>query len=323
MASYMTPDFVRQCVNAFNSRPRQLTLFDPYKRPKLHDATPEQMLCGVELPVCQLLHRTDVVGHEGYGGDIERSVHFSLAKEDSKKLRELCNGALHNEFLNCSDRKLKPIVTDAFVRGGDAEMGWQMFAAAARPPWEKDGSFLIKARSKPGRQRFLTLRSAEGIDHSGKIKVVSGARVIITAKVIMWAISKELYGMSLKLDFAGIKILDAGMGLVPRQIFVPGNAYLCMRQDSTLELRDAVGMPFTISFKVEGVRSGECAITKEMAGMISAMERKCGCPISRIVEERGDHWLACDVPTHCINTTVQLRADVTINGKMRSLAWVL
>ena len=87
----MTPEFVRQCVSAFHSRPLQLTLFDPYKRPKLHDATPAQMLCGVELPVCQLLHRTDVVGHEGYGGDIERSVHFSLAKEDSKKLRELCH----------------------------------------------------------------------------------------------------------------------------------------------------------------------------------------------------------------------------------------
>ena len=319
----MTPEFVRQFVSAFHARPRQLTLFDPYKRPKLHDATPAQMLCGVELPVCQLLHRTDVVGHEGYGGDIERSVHFSLAKGDSKKLRELCNEALHSEFLNCSDRKLKPIVTDAFVRGGDADMGWQMFAAAARPPWEKDGSFLIKARSKPGRQRFLTLRSAEGIDHSGKIKVVSGARVIITAKVILWAISKELYGMSLKLDYAGIKILDAGMGVIPREVFVPGNAYLCMRKDSTLELRDAIGMPFTVNIKIEGVRSGECAIAKELADMIGAMERKCGCPISRVVEERGEYWLSCDIPTQYINTTAQLRAGVVMKNNMRSLTWAL
>ena len=319
----MNPEFIRACVNAFNSRPRTLSLFDPLKRAKLHDATPEQIVRGVELPVCQLLHRTDVVGHEGYGGEVERVVHFSLAKDDSKKLRELCNAALRNEFENCTDKRLKPIVTEAFVNGGDAESGWQMFAASARPPWEKDGTFMIKARSKPGRQRFLTLRSAEGVDHSGKMRVVAGARVQITAKVIVWAISRELYGMSLKLDYGGIKVLDAGIGILPRSVFVPGNAYLCMRKDNSLELRDAVGMPFTLRTAVNSIRHGEITISADTAKMIHAIEQKCGCPISMVIEERGEHWLSCDVPSHCINTTIEITAIVTLKNKMRTLQWKL
>ena len=128
-------------------------------------------------------------------------------------------------------------------------------------------------------------------------------------------------GLSLKLDNAGIKVLDAGMGVIPRSVFVLGNAYLCVRQDDQLELRDASGLPFTISIKCELLREGDVALTKEMASMISKMEVKCGCPTSMVIEEDEVHWLTCSLPPECANTVVSLQAKLTTANGMKKLQW--
>ena len=66
----MDAAFVREVVSVFHSLKPDLKLSNPFERPQLHDATSSQLRLGVALPVCQLLHKTNVEGYQGFGDEI-------------------------------------------------------------------------------------------------------------------------------------------------------------------------------------------------------------------------------------------------------------
>ena len=320
-------DRARQFINAFPGGPPELVAFDPFARPTLRQCDDfNQLKLGIELPVCQLLEGTNVEGYEAYGGDIERCIRFSLADDDSKKLRDMCNAVLRDSFYNCNNKKLQHFVNDAFTEGGDMDAGWSMFACRAKPPWERNGTYTIKARSRKGKQKFIMTRSAEMVDHTGRLNVKPGARVKLTVMALVWAFNGS-YGLTLKLDNAGMVVLNAGLGIVPRKTFVSGNAYLCVGQDDELQLRDASGYAFTVELTPKVMRHREVLITAEQAQMFRSLETKCGAPFSMVKDDADGIWLSIlpkvghsDVSS---SSTIRLRAVPKKEKSMMTVTWQL
>ncbi len=321
MSQTINDDLIRQFIQTFKDKPNQLPLFDPYARPALQEASANDLLYGVTLPTCQLVEGTDIDGVSGYEGEIERKVVFSLQPDDALKLRTLCNELLKDTYENCNDKRLQPFVDSAFQQaGGDVDLGWKIFAAQARPPWEKNGTFVIKERSKEDRPKYITVRSAEGIDHTGKMSLKAGAIVEISVRVLVWGF-KQMYGMSLKCDYGGVRVFYANTEQKVHDEFVPGNAYMCAADNNTIQLRDASGLQFLISLHIADAIDGRFIISDEQAHMVKKLENKCGCPIS-VIEDTADGKSCVPIlglEPHRIRTDVCVMPNILQDGTMKRL----
>lgn len=300
---------------------------DVLQLPPLSVAQLEHTRTGFSLPPVKLGRETELVGHPGYDPSktIEYTVHFQLPPEAHNRLVKLVNLVLSEAFRN-NDKDLSKFIGEAYEQSpsDDYEMALSIFLSKARVPWRDDNSILIKERTTRKDPRPVSVCSAEGVDHSGFLQITSGSVVRIHVRIVTWGFN-GVYGASLKLNHRGIMLYRLEGEPVKRCHFMPGNFYLCVRPDKTLEIRDACGMPMRISFPRNVTADGlHLLLDETMVAEIYAMEEKINCPVTCVHKtQNNEAYLTFDQPVSSTEDHIVCTPHVVMKGTWRTLRWSL
>lgn len=313
-------------IKIFHGGPAETPQHDVLRAPELAHATVEDTYHGVLLPVVKLGVKTNLKnGVPGFNaGSTEYHVHFTLSDSDSLMLRNMCYANLRREFEKKPD-SLRPFVERAFDMAAtdDVESAWGVFKSMARVGWESDGSFLVKHRSSAKRPSRVCVRSAEGVDHTGRLEVFSGCVVRLDVRVISWGF-KEMFGVSIKMGIGGITLYHTGAFPIVRTRFLPGNFYMCKKNDGELLLRDACGHPVYI--RVPNHRnSGRLHVDADFMKQVKALEDKVGCPLSSIQHDGDDRFIEVTSKDQSLSsrpTSLVITPAIRMVKSMRVLHWL-
>ena len=308
---------------------------DVLTAPQLFSTDAEDLQHGVLLPPVELGEMTNLVGQPGFDKTTtEYLVHFRLSDVARDRLKEFCLENLKREFMN-NQKKLKPFIDRAYqlAVSEDPESAWGVFKSFARKAWRDDGSFLLKVRSTKKNPRFVCIRSAEGVDHTGHFTPGSGSIVRPEVRSLSWGFkANDMYGVTLQLGIGGLTVYRASCMPEVHKTFRPGNFYLCVRPDKTYELRNVGGHAVRMRIPYRPCEATECIyIDESFAESVQALENKIGCPLSCVdhCHELDQHMMKVDGSktvstgvgqqvTHCV-----VRPVIRTNGSLRTLAWIL
>ncbi len=282
MVNLSDPSVLEKIISIRNSGPAETPQHDVLQSPSLEHATIDDADTGILLPVVKLGPKTNTEGVPGYTpGSTEYHLHFALKDDARSRLQALCYESLRNAFVK-NEGSMQQFVSRAFdmAPSDDIDSVWKVFKSMARVSWEDDGSFLVKHRSTKRSPRPLCVRSAEGVDHSGKLTVASASVVRIDIRIVTWAF-KDMFGTSIKLGVGGVTVYHASAMPIVRSRFLPGNCYLCVRPSGEFEIRDACGHTMRVKLP-NRYDDGRLLIDTEFDQEVKELDSKVGCPLTCI-----------------------------------------
>lgn len=318
------PELFSKLLEQRSVFPPQTEQGDVLQFPSLSVAQLKDTSTGFTLPPVKLGPQTDLAGHPGYNKQttIEYTIHFSLPSDAQKRLSNIVNLLLTEAFRN-NDKDLQKHIAEAYEQTPENEydMALRIFLSKARLPWQDDGSVLIKERTTVKESRPVSICSAEGVDHSGRLKVLPGSVVRPYVRIVTWAIN-GIYGASMKLSDKGLMVYRCEGPPVSRQHFLPGDFYLCVRPDETLEIRDACGAPMRIKFPLNIRSDTSLFIDDTMRDDIHAMEEKIQCPASCVsTSVEGKPFITFGDSLPAASAFYVCRPTVVMNKSWRTLRW--
>lgn len=294
----------------------------PLSRAQLKDTE-----ISIALPPCKLGHETDLAGHPGFDKNktIEYFIHFKLPDAGHRRLVELCWLVLREKFRN-KDPKFVQHIDTAFSETGDddTELAWQCFQSRARVPWRtSDNSFILKERTQKSNPIPLTVVSAEGVNHSGMMDVTPGSVVRLHVRIMAWSFN-SMYGISVKLSDTGIQVYRREGRPIIRSSFLPGNFYMCVRPDESLEVRDACGHEMYVRFPCGG-GTETFIIDETMAANIALMEQKLCCTTSCVyrTDDEQPYIKIPHMPATSGDMHTVLTPKIVANKSWRHLRWII
>jgi len=300
---------------------------DVLRSPDLFKARVEDTHTGILLPVVKLGNQTNLHGQAGYDRlhTLEYLIHFRLSDSARDRLCSLCWLNLKEKFLN-NDEAFVPFINKAFENcsSDNVDDAWEAFKSLARSPIQDDNSFLIKERTKLKNPCPPCIRTAEGVEFTGRMMVPSGSVCRIDCRVVSWSF-KGMYGVSLKLGIGGIYVYRSATLPSAKKRFYPKDYYLCIRPDSSFEIRDASGHMLTVLVQNTSCGDKHILIDNDCYSDIEALELKVGCALSSINDtEDGKMIIVQDPKTLYKKETswITLRPSIKMNKSMRYVEWV-
>jgi len=322
LADLSDPDTLRRLIHIKESVVPETCQGDVLLTPPLSSATVADCSRGILLPAVSLGPLTNMIGVPGYNkGSTEYHIHFALPTSARARLQELCYESLKQEFIK-NTGSIRPFVQRAFDMSPSDEVddAWNVFKSMARVAWRDDGTFLVKQRETSKRPRPVCVRSAEGVEHTGKLKVASATVVRLDVRIVTWGF-KDMFGTSLKLGIGGISVYHTSTMPVTRSTFLPGNFYLCVKPSGEFEIRDACGHSMFIKIPNRG-DANRILVDSDFARDVNAMEDKLGCPLSCIKNDDDESYIAVQ-GTKGTNSNVVITPHIITQKGMRQLHWTL